>query len=280
MKQRIISALVAIVILIVCLCFFETPVLYFVVGLLSAMAVFEMLYATGYIKNKVVLSLFLAYSFAFPFLHIKAVKPYMFIIGVFYITVVGLIFLLMHDKIPFTNMCAAFIFSLVIPASLSVLIVTRDKFAPDGIFYCLLVLGGGWLSDVGAYFGGTFFGKHKLAPKISPKKTVEGAIFGIITTVLGFLLMGFIYKQIRFYMFNDNIWVSYAVLAGSAVVCSVIGMVGDLFASAIKRQTGIKDYGNIMPGHGGVMDRFDSVLFVAPVLYFIMSVFSIIEIMS
>lgn len=277
MKQRVISAFVALIVLAVCLCFFETPVIYFIVGAISALAVFELLYSTGYIKNKVVLSLFLTYTFAFPFLHVETVKPYMLLIGVLYITFIGLIFLIMHDKIPFTNMCTAFILSLIVPASLSVLIVIRGRFAPDGIFCCLLVLGGGWLSDVGAYFGGTFFGKHKLAPKISPKKTVEGALFGILTTVLGFLLMGFIYTQVRLLIFNDVIYVSYTVLACSAVICSVIGMVGDLFASAIKRQTGIKDYGNIMPGHGGVMDRFDSVLFVAPVLYFIMSVFLIVQ---
>ena len=113
-------------------------------------------------------------------------------------------------------------------------------------------------SDICAYFTGYFLGKHKMAPNLSPKKTVEGAVGGLIgSTALCALFAFFLMKN------------SIAVCALIGLVGGAAGMAGDLTASAFKRKMGIKDYGKLIPGHGGIMDRFDSVMFVAPVIYYI-----------
>ena len=114
-------------------------------------------------------------------------------------------------------------------------------------------------TDIFAYFGGFFLGRHKLCPVISPKKTVEGSVCGILGSLIFSMLFGW------FFMDRSLLW-----------ACGVIGILGgitsqfgDLTASIFKRKMGIKDYGNLIPGHGGIMDRFDSVLFTAPVIYFL-----------
>lgn len=120
--------------------------------------------------------------------------------------------------------------------------------------------------DTGAYFTGYFLGKHKLCPALSPKKTIEGSVGGIITAVVLCLLYGvWINKNYTLEGVNVLLLCGLIGFAGS-----IISQIGDLAASSIKRQVGIKDYGNLMPGHGGVLDRFDSVIMTAPVLYYIM----------
>lgn len=120
-------------------------------------------------------------------------------------------------------------------------------------------------SDTGAYFIGSAIGRHKLTPELSPKKSVEGALGGIVTTAV----LSAVYAFVCFKIYSLDI--KYIpVLAAAGAVGSVFGQFGDLAASAIKRYTGIKDYGNIMPGHGGVLDRFDSVLFTLPLVYIVM----------
>ena len=112
-------------------------------------------------------------------------------------------------------------------------------------------------SDIFAYFTGYFLGKHKMAPNLSPKKTIEGAVGGLIGSSVLSWLFGFIFmKEMA------------AVCLVLGLVGGAAGMAGDLTASAFKRKMGIKDYGNLIPGHGGIMDRFDSVIFVAPVVYY------------
>lgn len=117
-------------------------------------------------------------------------------------------------------------------------------------------------TDTGAYFAGRFFGKHKLAPVLSPKKTIEGSVGGIITS----LLLCIIYGAVLSGKATDKT-AFMLVFVFIGIICSILAQLGDLSASAIKRETGIKDYGKIMPGHGGVMDRFDSVIFTAPAVY-------------
>lgn len=116
-------------------------------------------------------------------------------------------------------------------------------------------------SDIFAYFGGYFFGKHKLCPKISPKKTVEGAVSGIVCTIILTVLFAhfFLKSEVNVFLY---------VLVG--LTGSIVSMFGDLTASIFKRKMGIKDYGTLIPGHGGVLDRVDSVLFTAPMVYYSM----------
>ena len=124
-----------------------------------------------------------------------------------------------------------------------------------------------WGGDTAAYFAGRAFGKHKLAPIVSPHKTVEGAIGGIFGSVLAGVVLTLVYSFLSASHNVITIQVQprhYAILVVMGAIASVLGILGDLFASSVKRQVGIKDYGTIFPGHGGILDRFDSVMFIAP----------------
>ena len=133
-----------------------------------------------------------------------------------------------------------------------------------GVYGMLWIFVCAWLSDTGAYFAGTFFGKHKLIPRVSPKKTVEGAIGGIVACMLSCML----YLLISSRLGGDMSGITYPFAAVMGAIASAMSQFGDLAASAIKRDFNVKDYGNIFPGHGGFMDRFDSVMFIAPFVYY------------
>ena len=133
-----------------------------------------------------------------------------------------------------------------------------------GMLYVLIALIIPWMSDTGAYFVGTFLGRHKMTPVISPKKSWEGFFGGWAIAVGSAVLTGWLYHLITGQSGH------YLPLALLAFVLAPFSVCGDLFASVIKRQSGIKDYGHIMPGHGGVMDRFDSVIAIAPVLHLLL----------
>lgn len=123
-----------------------------------------------------------------------------------------------------------------------------------------------WITDSGAYFTGCSIGKHKLAPQLSPKKTIEGSVGGIVSCVLLSMLYVFILdKCFSYTLFEGNNYLKISVLS---FIASIISQLGDLASSAIKRDFEVKDFGNILPGHGGILDRFDSVVFVSPVVYY------------
>lgn len=162
-----------------------------------------------------------------------------------------------HAKRSFSEITATVFAGLVLPLLLSALVRIRCMEHGAALIFLPLVLA--FTSDSGAYFAGRAFGKHKLAPVISPKKTVEGAIGGVLSTVLFVLLYGLVLQHAFGFQVNYLLSIVY----GIAGACC--GMVGDLTFSVVKRQVGIKDYGNVLPGHGGVLDRFDSMVAVAPV---------------
>ena len=136
-----------------------------------------------------------------------------------------------------------------------------------GRFYILYVFCGAFISDTFAFLVGSKFGKTKLAPDISPNKTVEGSIGGILGVILSFVVITIIGNM----KLGINANVFYWILVG--IAASVAGQFGDLTASAIKRYCKIKDFGNIMPGHGGILDRFDSLMFVAPIVYLFITIY-------
>lgn len=145
--------------------------------------------------------------------------------------------------------------------------VFKLRFVAGGILYVWLIFIGAWGSDTCAYCVGKLCGKHKLPSKLSPNKTIEGCVGG----VLGAALIGFIFAVVAFND-NTNYWWQFAVIGG---VSSVISQIGDLTASAIKRNHDIKDYGKLIPGHGGILDRFDSIIFIAPIVYFLVVFFGL-----
>lgn len=165
----------------------------------------------------------------------------------------------LHGKIEYKKIYSvAFLTMYIVFSMLSVTFLYRlfGIFAVLPIFICA------WMTDVGAYFSGYFFGKHKLIPRVSPKKTVEGAVGGVIVAILSCML----YELILEKCFNTAL-MEYADIAVLGLIASVFAQFGDLSASVVKREEGIKDFGTIFPGHGGFLDRFDSVLFIAPFVY-------------
>ena len=148
---------------------------------------------------------------------------------------------------------------ILVPQAMATMIRIERMDSKNGLFLLIMALCGAWIADTGAYFTGVAIGKHKLCPEISPKKTIEGFVGGILTTAVVYAVAFSVY-----YGFTPK----RAVIAFvTGAVCAVVGAIGDLSASMVKRQIGFKDYGKIMPGHGGLMDRFDSVLFVLPTFY-------------
>lgn len=148
--------------------------------------------------------------------------------------------------------------------------IYRSEYLPYGKFVYTLIFLCSWMCDSGAWAFGRAFGKHKMAPVLSPHKTIEGGIGGVATgTVLCFLaavLVGILVP-------GEKVYGSFVLIG---IVGSMIGMLGDLAASAIKRNHNIKDYGRVIPGHGGIMDRFDSVIFTAPVIYLLAAVLLVV----
>ena len=267
MKQRLITSGIGLLILFVVCVFFDTAVLNTAIALISLLAVYELLSATGCFKSRAVAIPALLFTAIIPFLPMQWAMRYIVPICYIYVAALFIALLRFHEKLHIEQIAMSFLFCLVIPFSLTTVVYIRDRHGMWlGIFYVLMALGGAWLSDTGAYFAGRAFGKHKLAPYISPKKTVEGAVGGVIFAEAAMLLLAWLYSLAADAL-GHPIIVNYAAILIVTPVLSVFSIVGDLSASVIKRQYKVKDYGSIMPGHGGIMDRFDSVLMVAPLIF-------------
>ena len=143
--------------------------------------------------------------------------------------------------------------------------VFQVRMLEGGQLIVWLIFIGAWGSDTCAYCVGKLIGKHKMPSKLSPNKTIEGCVGGII----GAALIGFLFA-LAFYRTQTALWWQFAVVGA---VSSVISQIGDLTASAIKRNHDIKDYGTLIPGHGGILDRFDSIIFTAPIVYYLVTMF-------
>ncbi len=167
--------------------------------------------------------------------------------------------------IPFSDVTAAIFAGLVFPLMISCLL--RLRLMQNGTVLVWVPLAISFGSDTFALFGGMLCGKHKLAPLVSPKKTVEGGIGGLLGGVIGLSLLHVVSALVTGKGFFT--WWEIVIFG---VVGSVVSQIGDLSFSVIKREFGVKDYGNLLPGHGGVLDRFDSVTFVAPFVWFIFSI--------
>lgn len=271
MKTRIITAILAIVIILVpCFVFLHSFVLPLILGLFSAIAVYEIINATGG-KNKILLALSCLTAAAIPFVfHFNFEIPFM-PVAVIYVLAYLIIMVPMHKITKFNDVITALFSTVAVPCSLSIFILLRDtyisypaKFTKSaGVFLILFAMFCAWMTDTFAYFTGKFLGKHKLCPNVSPNKTIEGAVGGIIGNMIACSVMFIIFDRFFFTVHTLAIW---QIIIISAIL-SVVSMFGDLSASLIKRNHGIKDFGNIFPGHGGVMDRIDSCLFVLPALY-------------
>ena len=181
--------------------------------------------------------------------------------AIFISIVIMLLLVLMvftYPKYTIIDVALSLFAPLYVGLLISFIILLRE--AEYGSFFVWLVFISAWGSDTCAYFTGSLIGKHKLAPILSPKKTIEGAIGGAIGAGCLAILYTYIYTNFAIEPMRDKIW----LIGGIVVVSAIFSQIGDLAASAIKRTLGVKDFGYIFPGHGGVLDRFDSILFVAP----------------
>ena len=166
-----------------------------------------------------------------------------------------------YPKYHAEQVMAAFFGVVYVAVMLSFIYLTRSL--PDGKFLVWLIFLCSWGCDTCAYCSGMLLGKHKLAPVLSPKKSIEGAVGGALGASLLGLLFGIAFKSCMTEFTNPGL--SCALACG---IAAVISQIGDLAASAVKRNHNIKDYGNLIPGHGGILDRFDSMLFTAPAIFF------------
>lgn len=257
MKTRILAALVLVPVLLVALLIAPVYVAAAVVGLMCGIASYELLYRTGLVKHSRLNVYSAVMAFCVAAWSYFGMPYAAALIGLFaYALLLFGEMLASNLKMKTQDVCVCLLSGLVVPFMLSALV--RILQLSGGRFLIFIPFLMAFLSDTGAYFVGVFFGKHKLCPAISPKKTVEGFIGGIATAVVGMLIFGLVMEHGFAFRVNYLLALVYGLLG------SVAGVMGDLSMSVIKRQTGIKDYGNLIPGHGGILDRFDSVMITAP----------------
>lgn len=273
MLKRIISAAVGVVIGVTALLLDNFYVYLGLISVFSAIGVWELIHAVKCDKHKFLTWFCVIFSLAEPALFvIEQLKPYRFMAFLFLAMILSCTMLFDHKNVTFVDVACCGAATFIIPMALSCIISTRylyEDYLP-GVFLLVYLLFCAWLGDSGAFFVGTFLGKHKLCPAISPKKTVEGMIGGILTVGVAVTVQCLVYNLVL----PSTLKMNYAVIIPIGMVASVLGVLGDLSMSVIKRQYNIKDFGNIMPGHGGILDRFDSVLFVAPFIYMVFSFLS------
>nr|WP_297180398.1 phosphatidate cytidylyltransferase [uncultured Agathobaculum sp.] len=271
MKERVLFGVVGAVAVLLALYVFPSIVLELAVAVLGVFATWEVLGTTKLVHNRLELLLCLLVSLGLGVGHLSLLPLEVTAVaqGLVFVLLAGsfAIELKFHERMNAAQVAWGFFGALLVPyLLLSLVRIFQMDFLPPigdtdlriGQFIVLLPLLAAWGADTCALFTGMAFGKHKLAPVVSPKKTVEGAVGGVVGGALLVLLAALLLNI--FLDLEMPVWT--AVLLGGAG--AVLGEIGDLSFSVIKRQTGIKDYGHIFPGHGGVLDRFDSVLFVAP----------------
>lgn len=257
-KTRLLSGILLVVIALITV-ITGGNVLFATLFLISMIGVYE-LYRVFEIENKAVgICGFLFAAGYYGLLYAKPLLPdttdwFMLLFMAFVICLMAVL-VFSYPKYRTEQVLAAFFGVFYVAAMLSYIYQTR--ILPGGVFQVWLVFICAWGCDTCAYCVGMLIGKHKMAPVLSPKKSVEGGIGGVV----GAALLGAIYAAAI-----KGPMVEYAVICG---IGALISMVGDLAASAIKRNQGIKDYGKLIPGHGGILDRFDSVIFTAPVIYYL-----------
>jgi phosphatidate cytidylyltransferase len=269
MKTRIIVAVISVPLLFVILFFLPPVAVTVVVAVIAAVASYELLKAVGACTVKRLCVYAAAAAILIP-------------VGVFLgpgdlifrIVLILLMSLLFGDgvmsykpdkKITLPKLAAALFGGALIPWMLSAIVSL--KLLDNGRFYVLIPFIIAFVTDGGAFFTGVFFGKHHPFPLVSPKKTTEGCVGGIMTCVAAVVVFGVVLH------YTASCKVDFFAMAAYGLVGGIITELGDLAFSLIKREYGIKDYGSLLPGHGGMLDRFDSMIFAAPVLYLLVRIF-------
>ena len=270
MKTRILAAAFLVPALLLIVLVLPKELAAIIMGVLQAIASYELLYRTRLVTKPKLVIYCGAMAFAI------AIWSYYGAVHAYFVLMMLVYFLLMfgemmrdHVKMRFETLSMCFVGGLVVPYLMSS--VVRILAMNTGRYVILIPFFVACFCDAGAYFVGVKFGRHKLAPVVSPNKTIEGALGGIATGVISML----IYAVILDWPLKFDVNYGAAILYG--ILGCLAGELGDLCFSVIKRQTGIKDYGNLIPGHGGVLDRFDSILAVSPLIEALLLIMPVIE---
>jgi len=282
MKTRIITGLAYTLLAVATLFLLQSPLLLCLIVGFSVLAAHEICHAVQ-IKNRAMIAVAMAVAALvpptleyWPLLHGRLHIPsYPLVLGYFLLLLA--LMLSQFEKTRFSHVLYALFASLAVPGAMTTIVLLRNSVRdregaafemPLAAWLVFFTLCAAWLTDALALFAGVKFGKHKLAPKISPKKTWEGAIGGLAGMCL--VNVGFALLFNRFFL--EQYRLRPLAVALVSLGLGAISIVGDLAASVLKRNYGVKDFGKFFPGHGGVMDRFDSILLVAPCLYALVQV--------
>lgn len=270
MKTRTITAVVALAVFVLILYVLPPVVAVVAFCALCAIAAYELLGATGALRGHPLLWVCCLFAAIVPIA--ASVKGIYGILGlIFAYTVVSFVWAVFdHERLDFAKLAEGFVGAVLIPLLLSSVLRILIGY-PFGRYLILMPFLTAWCCDTMAYFAGRAFGKHKLAPYVSPKKTVEGAIGGLLGGVVGLVVFALVMTRTNGMAFR------YEILIPAGVIAAALGQFGDLSMSLIKRKCGIKDYGKLFPGHGGVLDRFDSVLFTAPFFEIVLALTGILR---
>lgn len=261
-KTRLISGIVLMAITIALMVNGGFP-LFWVITAISVIGLFELYRAVGMEKTLPAVVGYLS-SIVIDILILDNYYEYLLMWLIASLMVLMACYVIAYPKYNSEQMTMLFFGLIYVTVMLS--FVFKVRFVQNGILYVWLIFIGAWGSDTCAYCVGKLLGKHKLPSKLSPNKTIEGCLGGII----GAALIGFLFALAFFK--NTDYWWQFVVIGA---ISSVISQIGDLTASAIKRNHEIKDYGNLIPGHGGILDRFDSIIFIAPIVFYLVSFFGL-----
>ena len=264
MLIRVISAVVALCILVPVVFFSETFALPLAAAIVCCICLFEMLGCLKLRKNMWVSIPFYAVGIFAP-IAMRYMQNKQLLLACLCACVAALALIMLtvnvmsRRKIPTTQTSSMFMSGCYIIAAFTSIVFIRDS-GVHGTLLLVMMFAAPWVTDTFAYLFGRAFGKHKLIPEVSPKKSIEGSIAGIVFCMIYVMVFAFVSSKVW------DVTCNYAILAALGILLSIVGQIGDLAMSAIKREYDIKDFGKIMPGHGGALDRFDSVLAVSIVV--------------
>lgn len=263
MRIRIITGAVALLIFVPILFFSGTIIFDITIALISFMGTVEFLRCTK-IADKYVISVpscIVAVIVPLLIRYIRKEAVVLIVIAYLFYLLYASVFA--RKNVSTSDIALSFFATIYVTIAFTSILITRNLEYGEIVY--LMIFIGAWSTDTFAYFTGRLFGRHKLMPSISPNKTIEGAVGGVIFCSLAFVLFGFIIASMNQFEAEPN----YILLASAGIFTAVVAILGDLSGSAIKRNYDVKDFGTIFPGHGGILDRFDSVMAVAPMIMII-----------
>ena len=272
MKNRVLSGVVLVALMLAIVIFNHSfPLaLNIVLALVSLFSITELISAIGMTKKYFLAIPSVFFAAGLPLVELELLQE-----GLYYVYTVVLFASLIryHKEATFREVGIIYSMTLLIPTALMTLLELRKLGGNHGMFYVMMAIFSAWIADVGGFFAGSLFGKHKLCPEISPKKTVEGVAGGFVLNIAAMLVFGWIFSSV---FYQGTVQVSYLTLLLMGIGSTIFSILGDLSFSLIKRSCHIKDFGQVIPGHGGILDRFDSVIFTVPYVFFLVQILPLV----